>query len=165
MSSSCCSCFKEEILPYIDFLHPTTTYETKKITKCSILGTFLFTLFIATFIILFFIIYFESKKNPSISYYQDFIRKREFVGKKVTLGFNVSDDWKDQVIFTLYNQDDEILDLSKCDENLTESENLTYYCIINYSIEKNNLSSYSLKLHLNLTRKVEKKEKFPFLFL
>ena len=62
MSSSCCSCFKEEILPYIDFLHPTTTYETKKITKCSILGTFLFTLFIATFIILFFIIYFESKK-------------------------------------------------------------------------------------------------------
>ena len=128
-------------------------------------GNFFVYSFYSNFYNFIFYYLFWKQKNPSISYYQDFIRKREFVGKKVTLGFNVSDDWKDQVIFTLYNQDDEILDLSKCDENLTESENLTYYCIINYSIEKNNLSSYSLKLHLNLTRKVEKKEKFPFLFL
>jgi hypothetical protein len=122
----------------------------------------LFVLFLATFAILFIITNLQSKKNPSISYYQDFIRKREFVGKKITLGFNVSDEWKDQVIFTLYNQDDIILNYSICDENLEESENLTYYCIINYSIQKNNLSSYSLKLHLNLTKKVEKEEKVPF---
>ena len=122
----------------------------------------MFVLFLTTFAILFIIINFQSKKNPSISYYQDFIRKREFVGLKITLGFNVSDEWKDQVIFTLYNQDDIILNYSICDENLEESENLTYYCIINYSIQKNNLSSYSLKLHLNLTRKVEKEEKIPF---
>ena len=122
----------------------------------------MFVLFLATFAILFIITNLQSKKNPSISYYQDFIRKREFVGLKITLGFNVSDEWKDQVIFTLYNQDDIILNYSICDENLEESENLTYYCIINYSIQKNNLSSYSLKLHLNLTRKVEKEEKIPF---
>ena len=166
MTSNCCSsfctCFWVKIWPYSDFLHPTTTYETKKITKYSKLGFILFILFLATFVILFNINNSQSIKNPSISYYQDFIRKKEFVGKKVTLGFNVSDEWKDQVIFTLYNQDDEIVKLSICDENLEESENLTYYCIINYSIQKNNLSSYSLKLHLNLTRKVEKEVKVPF---
>lgn len=162
MPSSCTSCFKDEILPYIDFLHPMTYYQTKRKTKCSKLGTIFSFLFILTFIILFLIIYWQSKKNPSISYSQDFIKKRELVGKKITLGFNVSDEWKNQVIFTLYDQDDKIVNLSICDENLEESKNFTYYCVINYSIQKSNTSAYSLKLHLNLTKKIKKEVKVPF---
>ena len=162
MSSSCCQTFKEEILPYIDCLHSTTVYETKKKTKFSKCGIIFVCLFISTFIILFFIIKEKSKKNPSISFYQDFIRKREFIGKKITLGFNVSDQWKDQVVFTLYNQDNETVNLSICDENLEESKNLTYFCIINYSIQKSSINSYSLKLYLNLTKNITEEGKVPF---
>lgn len=162
MSSSCCETFKEEILPYIDCLHSTTVYETKKKTKFSKCGIIFVCLFISTFIILFFIIKEKSKKNPSISFYQDFIRKREFIGKKITLGFNVSDQWKDQVIFTLYNQDNETVNLSICDENLEESKNYTYYCIINYSLQKSDINSYSLKLYLNLTKNITEEDKIPF---
>ena len=51
--------------------------------------------------------------------------------------------------------------LQLCNENLEESENFTYYCIVNYSIISHPSSNHILKLHLDLTKKF-KKEKIPF---
>ena len=133
----------------------------KKTTK-SKCGYFLSVCFLLTFVILFYFVYLDSKKNPSVKYSQDFIRKRLLDGKKVTLGFNVSDEWKNDVIFTLYDSQNEQINFTTCNENLEESENFTYYCIVNYSITSHLSSSHILKLHLNLIKKLDKEEKIPF---
>ena len=167
--SSCCekfgSCLKLKVVPEFDFLHPNSIYKTKKYTKQSKCGIILSFLFILTFVVLFFYEKDHSKSNPAISYSQDFIRKREWVGKKITLGFNVSDEWKNDVNFTLYDTNNEIINLKKCNEELEESENATYDCVIDYIIIKNSDSTHTLKLHLNLTKNISEEKRIPFLFL
>ena len=120
---------------------------------------------ILTFIGLFIYVYYDCKENPSVKFYQDFIKKSKWVGKKITLAFNVSDEYKNRVIFSLFDPNNEIINLSKCNEELVESEDFVYYCIVNYSITKNSFSSHALKLHLNLTEEIIDQEyKIPFSF-
>lgn len=157
--SSCC---RNIVIPYFDFLHPEIIYKMEKKTTESKCGYFLSVCILLTFLILLFIDYSNSKKNPSVKYSQDFIIKRLLDGKKVTLGFNVSNEWKNVVIFTLYDSQNKQINFKTCNENLEESENFTYYCIVNYSIISNPSSNHILKLHLNLSKKLDKEEKIPF---
>ena len=164
--SKCCKCFQEKVIPELDFLHSPPSYETKKITSFSRFGLLLTFFMFTTFIILFIILYIQAENDYTVSYSQDFIPRRNFSDKNITLGFNTSNEWKNKLIFELYDSKDEAINYTNCDENLIETKNNgTYYCIVNYSIVKAPLTSYALKLNITLKSKTEEEYEVPFSFV
>ena len=159
-------CFRNNIIPKFDFLHKNHIYETQKKTIYSKTGIFFSMLLIIIFILLFFHEINESRNNPSVKYSQDFIKLKNWAGKKITIGFNVSEEWKNEMIFTLFNSFNEVIPLKKCNSNLEESENFTCFCIIDYIINTNNnniFSTHILKIHLNKTNDINNTlYKIPF---
>ena len=75
--------------------------------------------------------------------------------KKITIGFNTSVEWKNEVNIELYDSQNEAINYTQCDDNLEESKNGTFFCIINYSITTNNENDYILKFKLSLKNSVE----------
>ena len=164
--SKCSKCFQEVVIPELDFLHSPPSYKTKKITSWSRLGLSLTFLMFVTFIVLFIIFFIKAKNDYTVSYSQDFILRKDFSKKKITLGFNTSSEWKNKLIFELYDSENKIIDYKNCDENLTETQNnWTYHCIVNYSIVKAPLISYALKLHITLKNRTEEEYDVPFSFV
>ena len=159
----CCRYIDENIMPHVDFLHTPVNFPiTKKATKsyCGILLSFVMILIC---IFLFINEILSIKINYSISYAQEFIHRRDWSGKKITLGFNTSEQWTDRLEFRLINSKNETINLKKCDENLIENENGPYFCILNYAIQINDESSHVLKLQMNLKNKTTYNlERIPF---
>ena len=92
------------------------------------------------------------KNNYSISYSQEFINSKEWSQKQITIGFNVSKEWENDVIFDLLDSDNNVIELKHCDENLNliDLKNGTYFCIVNNTIDINYLTSHTLKLNIKL---------------
>ena len=107
--SKCSKCFQEVVIPELDFLHSPPSYKTKKITSWSRLGLSLTFLMFVTFIVLFIIFFIKAKNDYTVSYSQDFILRKDFSKKKITLGFNTSSEWKNKLIFELYDSENKII--------------------------------------------------------
>ena len=45
------------------------------------------------------------KSNYKITYYQDFISIRNWTGRNITLGFNVSENWAKYIDYKLYDSE------------------------------------------------------------
>ena len=150
------------VIAKVDIFHPQLTYKTKRKSTCSCWGVILFFTFIA--IIIYFILHeFNCRKqNYSVSFSQEFIKRREWREKKITIGFNVSEEWKNDVNIELYDSQNETINYTQCDDNLEESKNGTFFCIINYSITTNNQNDYILKFKLSLKNYVETKNIIHF---
>ena len=97
-------------------------------------------------------------------YSQEFINSKEWSQKQITIGFNVSKEWEDDVIFELLDSDDNVVELKHCDENLNliDSKNGTYFCIVNNTIGINYLTSHTLKLNIDLKEYHEEEDRIPF---
>ena len=165
MFTKCFNCLENNVFPQCDFLHSKHIYETKKKTTFSKSGLVLSVLCIIIFLLLFLYEITKSKKYPSVKYSKDFMKLRQFTGKTITLGFNVSEEWDKEIIFTLFDSIGRTINLTKCNENLEEAENGVYYCVINYTITINSniFSTHILKLHLNKTSNInDTTYKIPF---
>ena len=147
---NCCRYIDQKIMPYADFLHSPTSFPiTKKATK-SYCGIFLSFIMIGILIGLSIREISTFNQYDTITYSQDFIKRREWKGKKITIGFNTSKEWDIKINFTLVDSKGENLNLTRCDKNLKEIENGTYHCLINYEIDVDYNSSHILKLSINL---------------
>jgi hypothetical protein len=129
MGAKCYDCLRNNIIPTCDFLHKNHIYETQKKTIYSKTGIFFSMLLIIIFILLFFHEINESRNNPSVKYSQDFIKLKNWTGKKITIGFNVSEEWKNEMIFTLFNSFNEVIPLKKCNSNLKNRKILPVFVL------------------------------------
>ena len=158
----------ENILLYLDFLHyPTTFPITKNATK-SYFGIFLSFIMIVICILEFFHDYNKIGTNYSVTFEQDLISKNVWNNKTVTLGFNVSKEFENNVTFKFFDSYEKNISsiLEKCDENLSlikGNEIPTYYCLIDYQLNMSNNSDYALKVDIALNNKRPDNEvKIPF---
>lgn len=169
MSCNCCNFIDENIMLYLDFLHyPTSFPITKRATK-SYFGIFLSFIMIGICIwkLIYDIINIET--NYTITFDQDFNPKNAWNEKRVTLGFNVSKEFENNVTFELLDSNDTYIVgsiLKKCDENLNlinGNEVPTYFCVIDYKLNSYD-SDYVLKVNLVLNNKRPNNEvKIPFI--
>ena len=164
MPFNCRRYIDEKILPLADFLHTPSSFPlTKKATK-SYFGIFLS--FIMTCILFYFFYkeYFSIFSNYTVSYSQDFIKINDWADKYVTIGFNVSKNFTDEVSYELIDSFNETIEIKRCDENLKESKNGIFHCIVNYKLKINYEIPYVLKLSLYLNQSLieHKKEIIPF---
>ena len=158
------------IMPYLDFLHTPTSFPlTKRATK-SYFGIFLSSLMIIIFSYLVYIEIISINKNYTISYSQDFIQRMTWNGRKISIGFNVSKEFSEEVNFLLEDSNGDVVPLQRCDENLNiitnntdeKEENATYYCITNYSLKVNYIIDYALKINVTLRNKNMERKWIPF---
>ena len=147
---NCCSYIDENIMPFADFLHTPTSFPlTKKATK-SYFGIFLSFIMIIILIILVFLDNSSYKSNYKITYYQDFISIKNWTGRNITLGFNVSENWTKYIDYKLYDSEGAEVKLKRCDEKLKESEKGVYHCIVNNSLKIDYDTAHVLKLYIYL---------------
>lgn len=164
-----CNYIDMYIMPFADFLHTPTSFPlTKQATK-SYFGIFLSSLMILIFSYLTYYEIISIKKNYTISYSQDFIQRITWNNKNITLGFNVSENFSNDINFSLEDSIGDKVPLQRCDENLNivnisdENElNAVYYCIVNYSLKINYISDYALKLNISLKKKFSENKSIPF---
>ena len=150
------------VITKVDIFHPQLNYKTKRKSTFSCWGVILFFAFIG--ISIYFIVHeiVCIKQNYSFSYSQEFILRKDWKGKEITIGFNVSEEWKNDVNIELYDSQDKAVNYTQCDDNLEESKNGTFFCIINHSITTNNQNDYILKFKLSLKKSVETKKIIHF---
>ena len=152
------------IIPYLDVFHPPLTFKTKKKSTCSCLGLLLFVIYIL--LIIGYIVYKIAliEKDYSFSYSQEFIRRKEWTDKKINIAFNISEEWKNEVILELFDSqnENETINYTQCNDNIEESKNGSYYCLINYSITTNNENDYILKFKLSLKNETKEKKTIHF---
>lgn len=164
---NCLKYFDQNILPFADFLHTPTSFPlTKKATK-SYLGIFLSLVMISFFIALTIREFFQYDKNYIINYSQGFIEREEWANKTITFGFNVLEEWENEVSFKMVNSKSEEINLTRCNENLIESENGKFYCLLNTSLELDSSFSHVFKLLLYLKKNLTEYEplRIPFTLL
>ena len=141
------NCFRyldQNIMPFADFLHSPTSFPiTKQATK-SYFGIILSFSMIVILIYLSIVEIEKFNKYDTITYSQDFFEKSKFGEKNITLGFQVPEDWANDVKLIVTAQ--EKIELKKCDKNLMESENGAYQCIVNYTLKIDQNSDSALKL-------------------
>lgn len=146
----CCEYIDSYFMPMADFLHSPSSFPLTKRATTSYFGIFLSFSMIVSFIIL---SYLEIIKDDYIvSYSQEFIKTSLWNGKKITLGFNVTKNMTNETNFELEDSNGKIIELKKCNEQLLESENGTYNCIVDYPLIINYDSSHALKLKLLLKK-------------
>jgi hypothetical protein len=150
------------IITKADIFHPQLNYKTKRKSTCSCWGVILFFVFIGLSIYFFVHEYKGRKQNYSFSFSQKFIRRKQWEEKKITIGFNTSEEWKNDVNIDLYDSQNKTINYTQCDEYLEESKNGTYFCIINYSITTNNSNDYILKFQLSLKKTVKTRKIIHF---
>ena len=151
---NCCRYIDEKILPFADFLHTPTSFPlTKKATK-SYFGIFLSFIMVTILIGLVSVDIFYYKSNYKISYFQDFIPIKDWADKTITLGFNVSENWTDYINYQLFDSEGKEINLTRCNENLMESDNGVYHCIINNSLKIDYDYAHVLKLFIYLNKNV-----------
>ena len=150
------------VIAKVDIFHPQLNYKTKRKSTCSCWGVILFFAFIV--ICIYFIVdeYKGKTRNYSFSFSQKFIQRKKWEGKKITIGFNTSEEWKNDVNIELYDSQNQTINYTQCDVNLEESKNGTFFCIINYSITTTNTNDYILKFQLSLKETVKTKEIIDF---
>ena len=165
-----CRYIDKNIMPLADFLHSPTSFPlTKQATK-SYFGIFLSFIMILIFSWLTYVEYTTITENYSIGYSQEFISRKEWNGRNITIGFNVSEDYTEEINFALEDSEGIPVNLEKCDENLNVindidemRKNYTYYCIKNYPLKINVLSDYALRLNVSLiNNNFEPRKKIPF---
>lgn len=160
--SSCCKYIDNYLMPYVDFLHSPTSFPlTKKATK-SYFGIFLSFTMISIFCFLVFKDYSNVEKDYSVSYSQEFIKGREWSQRNITLGFNISEDMINNTEIELEDSSGEKVELKSCNENLIESENGPFNCIVNYSLKINNSVAHVLKLKISKKDNVTYPRRIPF---
>ena len=161
---NCCRYIDENFLPLGDFLHSPSSFPlTKKATK-SYCGITLSFIMIAILLYLFNKEYISIISNYTVSYSQDFIKINDWSKRNITIGFNVSENFKDEVSYELIDPFNETVEIKRCNVNLEESKNGTYYCIVDYPLKINYEIPYVLKLSLYLNQNLieRKKEIIPF---
>ena len=164
------NCFRyidQNIMPFADFLHSPTSFPiTKQATK-SYFGIFLSFIMICILIGLSILEIKSFNDNYEISYSQGFIKRKQWDGRIITFGFNVSEEWENKVSFELEDSAENKINFKKCNENLTESENGTINCLINYSLSVDNNASHVLKIMLRLDKNLTEydRKKIPFTLL
>lgn len=165
MSLDCCRFLDENIMPYADFLHTPTSFPiTKKATK-SYLGIFLSFLMIFILILLSVKEILSFKRKTALIYSQNFIKRNDWEKQEITFGFNVSEEWKNEVFFNLVDANNSTIELKRCNEDLKESPNGIYYCILNSQLKIDYNSDYTLKIYLRLKKNLieyEKNLNIPF---
>ncbi len=102
------------------------------------------------------------KKDYSFSYSQDFMRRKEWTDKKISIAFNISEEWKNEVILELFDSENENVNYTQCNGYLEESKNGSHYCLINHSITTNNENDYILKFKLSLKNQTKENKKIHF---
>ena len=96
------------------------------------------------------------RTNYTVTFEQDLISKNVWNEKRVTLGYNVSKEFENNVTFKLFDSYEENISgsiLKKCDENLTlikGTEIPTYFCLIDYQLNMSYNSDYALKIDIAL---------------
>ena len=164
------NCFRyidQNIMPFADFLHSPTYFPiTKQATK-SYFGIFLSFIMICILIGLSIWEIQSFNDNYEISYSQGFIKRKQWSERNITFGFNVSEEWEDEVSFELEDSKEDKINFKKCHDDLTESENGKNNCIINYSLNVDNNASHVLKIMLRLKKDPTEygRDKIPFTLL
>jgi len=146
----------------IDIFHPQMTFKTKRKSTFSCFGVLLFFIFIFTCCYFIHHEYVSRKQDYSFSFSQEFIRRSYWREKKITIGFNTTEQWKNFLNIDLIDSHNKLINYTQCDDNLEEAKNGTYFCLINYPITTNNENDYILRFQLSLKNNVKAKETIHF---
>lgn len=143
----------ENIMPYADFLHTPKSFPLTRYATKSYLGISFSFLMILILIIVSIKEILSFKRKTSLIYSQNFIQKMEWEDKIITLGFNVSEEWRNEVYFEMIDSNNTNVELKTCNEDLIETPNGVYHCIIDYPLKINYNCEHTLKIYLRLKNK------------